>query len=94
MPAYILNRDGDLYYIESSSSIGVGKVIRILKPFEDRLIKDTVRADMDDYDEWKVTNTNTVVQERPGGGFEDATILTLERINVPVPFDRTIALGG
>lgn len=92
---YLLNMGGQLQQISSSSSIGMNKVIRRLKPPEDRLVDGIFRCDDGDYEEWKVVNTRHVVQELPEGGFEDATILDLERINVPViPFERRIHIGG
>lgn len=95
MAFYILNCNGRQRFIESTASIGVNKVLRILKPPEDRFIHDAFRADMDDYEEWRVKDTSHVVQEKPAGGFDDVTILHLERINVPViPFDQTFILGG
>lgn len=95
MPGYLLKRHGEYQYIQSAATIGVNRVLRILKPPEDRLSNDAFHANESDYEEWRVTSTETVVQEHPTGGFDDVTILHLERINVPaIPFDQTFILGG
>jgi hypothetical protein len=94
MPAYLLKRGDTFQAITSTASIGVNKVIRILKPPEDRMSDGRIHADADDYEEWKVTKTDSVVQEHPDGGFEDCTILTLERIDAPIPFEQRIIFGG
>ena len=95
MAGYLLERNGNYQFIQSTASIGMNRVIRILKPYEDRFVKDQVSANEADYEEWRVTSTETVVQEHPTDGFEDVTILHLERIHVPViPFNKTFILGG
>lgn len=95
MAIYLLNMHGQYRQIQSASSIGTNKILRILKPPEDRLVDGQFRCDQDDYEEWKVVGTSTIVQENPGGGFEDTTILQMERIDVPItPFERRLILGG
>lgn len=93
--SYLLRYNGMLRPIESTASLGKNTLIRMLKPADDRKIKINFKIGPEDYETWRVIDTDTVTQENPLGGFEDVTILELERYyDKPKPGEPFACLGG
>lgn len=95
MSSYLLVYDGISRMMESKQAIMKGRVLMLLKPADDRSIKDGFRANLADLVKYKVVDTDDSFQELPAGGLDEIKILHLERFyDAPKPGEHPITLGG